>query len=225
MTAIGAESTINSVITVVAAFAIIMCFYLQGKLNDMKKYGYLITILAECMKKHRTLGFIVDKSGVMIPFVAEPDESHVGLAVNPGKYILLAPDLVKPSARMELFKGPKVLMYTLPYFFPQSIQSAAALTQLAEKIHKHPTLSKFRNDVKILELMFNNTGTFQDDCRTFVETMLGKVQLPDSYQEPESVCPEEDEEESEEEEETEEQEDEEEEPEETVPRRKGGRTR
>lgn len=193
MAIVGAESSITMLLGVVTLLAIVACFYFQGKLNDFKRYGYLVTILTECMKKHKPLGFIVDKSGVMIPFVVETDEEHVGLAQNPGKYILLAPDMVDPGARMELYKGPKVLIYALPYFFPQSIQSSAALNQLATKIHKHPRLSSVKNDVKVIELMFNTTGTFQADCRTFMESVLGKVKLPDEY-----VYAEEEEEETEE---------------------------
>ncbi len=181
MAVVGVGSSINLIIEVVALLAVICCFYLQGKVNEFKKYGYLVTIVAECMKRNKTMGMIVDKSGIMIPFVNEADEEHIGLSKNPGKYVLLAPDLVKPSARMEIFKGPKVLIYTLPYFFPQSVHSAAALGQLAQKIHEHPRLNRFKNDVKLIELIFNNTGTFQRDCRTFVEASIGKVKIPNEY--------------------------------------------
>lgn len=195
MAVVGVGSSINLIVEVVALLAIVVCFYLQGKLNEFKKYGYLVSIVAECMKRNKTMGLIVDKSGIMIPFVNEHDEEHIGLSKNPGKYVLLAPDLVKPSARMEIFKGPKVLIYTLPYFFPQSVHSAAALGQLAHKIHEHPRLCRFKNDVKLIELIFNSTGTFQKDCRTFVDASIGKVKLPSEYL---PVVPEEIEEEEEE---------------------------
>lgn len=192
MAVVGIESSLNLIVEVVALLGIIGCFYLQGKVNEFKKYGYLVSIISDCMKKSKPLGFIVDKSGVMIPFVIENDEEHTGLASNPGKYVLLAPDLVKPSARMEIHKGPKVLIYALPYFFPINLHSASALSQLAQKIHAHPRLSTFKNDVKVIELLFNNTGTFQEDCRTFVSASVGKVKLPSEY------LPEEEEEDAEE---------------------------
>lgn len=169
------------VIDLIAVIAIIMVFYLQGKLNDFKKFGYLVQILSDCNKNQKPLGFIVDQSGTMIPFVAENDKERPGTVKNPGKFVLITPDLVKPSERMELFKGPKVLMYPLPNFFPQSLHSAASLNQLAQRIHEHPRLSKFKNDVKMIELITNGTSTFQKDCDTFVRSMIGKVKIPNEY--------------------------------------------
>ena len=181
MAIIGETSTINMVIDLVAVVAIILVFYLQGKLNDFKKFGYLVQILTDCQKAQKPLGFIVDQSGTMIPFVAENDKERPGTVKNPGKFVLITPDLVKPSERMELFKGPKVLMYPLPHFFPQSLHSAASLNQLAQRIHEHPRLSKFKNDVKMIELITNVTSTFQRDCDTFVRSMIGKVKIPNEY--------------------------------------------
>lgn len=181
MAIIGETSTINMVIDLIAVVAIILVFYLQGKLNDFKKFGYLVQILTDCQKAQKPLGFIVDQSGTMIPFVAENDKERPGTVKNPGKFVLITPDLVKPSERMELFKGPKVLMYPLPNFFPQSLHSAASLNQLAQRIHEHPRLSKFKNDVKMIELITNGTSTFQKDCDTFVRSMIGKVKIPNEY--------------------------------------------
>lgn len=174
MAAIGMESTINIVVDLVAAVAVLGCFILQGKLNKTKKYGYLTYIISECMDKHKPLGFVVDRSGKMIPFIEENSIERPGLAKPPKdtKFTLVSPDMVKPHASMELLNGPKVLMYSLPYHFPISVQSAAALSQLGRLIGEHPRLSRFNNDIKIVELLFNNTETFGPNCRAFVESSV-----------------------------------------------------
>src|SRR5690554_6488286 len=126
MAAIGLESSLSLIIGFVAVVAVLGCFVLQGKLNKFKKYGYLIDIIDECITKHKPLGFVVDRSGKMIPFVVENNIERPGLAKPPKgtNYTLVSPDMVKPHASMELLNGPKVLMYALPYHFPISVQSA-----------------------------------------------------------------------------------------------------
>lgn len=170
MAVVGADNTLLMVVGLVAALAVLYCFILQSKLSAYNKFGYLTKIIANCMKSHKPLGFVVDRSGKMIPFVVENHPERPGLAKPPEgtNFTLVSPDMVKPSASMEIMNGPKTLFYPLPYHFPIGLQSAAALSQLGERIQKHPRLSAFMNDIKIIELLFNNTETFIPNCRQFI---------------------------------------------------------
>lgn len=174
MAAVGVESSVSLIVDFVAAIAVLGCFVLQGKLNKFKKYGYLTTIISECMAKDKPLGFLVGRNGSMIPFVVENSPERPGLAKPPKgtKFTLMSPDMVKPHASMQLANGPKVLMYPIPFHFPVGIQNAAALSQLGKLIGEHPRLSRFNNDIKIVELLFNNTETFGPNCRAFIESSV-----------------------------------------------------
>jgi hypothetical protein len=203
------------VVVVLALFGLSM--YLLNNMTKIKKFAYLVQVMAACGSK--PMGIIVDRSGTAIPFVSEPDERNKGLIKN--DYTIVNPDLIKSStkraSRLKFRNGPETLIYPLPFYFPMDIHDAAALCQLARKIRKHPDFSWISNERRLLELIFNGTETFEEDCRTLVSTSISADNVvPEEFYtdpEPEPEYEEEEEEfeevEEEEEEELEEVEDEE----------------
>jgi hypothetical protein len=202
------------VVVVLALFGLSM--YLLNQMTSIKKFASLVQIMSVC--RNKPMGIIVDRSGTAIPFVSEPDERNKGLIKN--DYTIVNPDLIKSStkraSRLKFRNGPETLIYPLPFYFPMDIHDAAALCQLARKVRKHPDFSWIGNERRLLELIFNGTETFEEDCRMLVSTSISadNVVPEEFYIDPEPEY-EEDEEEEEEEEVEEEDEVEEEEEEET----------
>jgi hypothetical protein len=146
----------------------VVAIYLYMKLDKLKKYARLSTILEEA--GNRPIGVIVDRAGKQAPFICEQNPKNKGL-LNHNNYTLVNPDLAKPSARTKLF-GSEMLYYPLPHFFPFGFTESSALVQTAKKIRANNMLNWIPNEVMVLALLFNGTETLFDDCKTVIESNL-----------------------------------------------------
>ncbi len=178
----------------------IMTFYLINKLNKIKEYAELVDVMAEC--KNGTMGMIVDKGSKIIPVSIEHDPKNAGLAVHK-RYTLIHPDLAKPNTKHRIKGGPEMSFYPLPGYFPYSIQSAAALVQLAKDLKEDERFSWITDELGLIALMFNATESFPRDARQLVQDCVNfGDEIPDNYFEIDEGEPED--EEADEDEETEE---------------------
>lgn len=155
------------------------CYMLYGKLQNIKRYAEIVKVMSEA--KNKPMGIVVDRAGKMVPFVIESNPKNRGL-IEHSKYTLINPDLVSPKSRARFAGGPETLMYPLPGFFPFSIQSSAALVQLARKIREDPTLNWIPSELQVMSLTFNGTKTLYDDCRSVIISHLKfGDELPEQY--------------------------------------------
>jgi hypothetical protein len=208
-----AFSWIDIVLFGITIISSVVAIYLYMKLDRLKKYARLSTILEEA--GNRPIGVIVDRAGKQIPFICEQNPKNKGL-LNHDNYTLVNPDLTKPSARSKLF-GSEMLYYMLPHYFPFGFTESAAIVQTAKKIRANDMLNWVPNEIAVLALLFNGTETLFDDCKTVIESNLkfGDEIPPGLLTEPEEEYEEEEEFEEEElEEDVEEEEEDEDETEE-----------
>ena len=175
MSIVSAVNAIPPIVVIALGACSVVFFlismYLFDKQTKINKYAYLVTMMAKADNKGgmpKPLSVIVDRSGTMIPFISEPDERNKGLLVN-DNYTLINPDLVKPSARLHLHRGPEMLFYPLPYYFPLNLHSSAALVQLAQDFRNNKYLNWIPNEIDTLNLLFNGTNTLHEDCRTIID--------------------------------------------------------
>ncbi len=156
-----------------------MTFYLINKLNKIKEYAELVDMMAEC--KNGTMGMIVDKGSKIIPVSIEHDPKNIGLAVHK-RYTLVHPDLAKPNTKHRIKGGPEMSFYPLPGYFPYSIQSAAALVQLAKDLKEDDRFSWITDELGLIALMFNATESFPRDARQLVQDCVNfGDEIPDNY--------------------------------------------
>lgn len=170
VSSVTAISPLVIVLTVSTTLLFVVSFYLYDKQVKINKYAYLVTMMAKADNKGgqpKPLGVIVDRSGKMIPFVSEQDSRNKGLLKN-DNYTLINPDLVKPSARLKFHRGPEMLFYPLPYYFPLNIFSSAALVQLAQDFRENKYFNWIPNEIDVLSLLFNGTNTLYEDCLTVI---------------------------------------------------------
>lgn len=207
VSAVTAISPLVIVLTVSTTILGMISFVYYDKHVKIKKYAYLVEMMAKAENKGGTpkpLAVVVDRSGMMIPFISEPDDRNKGLLKN-DNYTLINPDLVKPSARLKFFRGPEMLFYPLPGYFPLNIHSSAALIQLAQDFRENKYFNWIPNEIDVLSLLFNGTNTLYEDCLTVINDAakfgneIPEFLLNDDYEEDEEVEYEEIEEEAEEE--------------------------
>lgn len=207
VSAVTAISPLVIVLTVSTTILGMISFVYYDKHVKIKKYAYLVEMMAKAENKGGTpkpLAVVVDRSGMMIPFISEPDDRNKGLLKN-DNYTLINPDLVKPSARLKFFRGPEMLFYPLPGYFPLNIHSSAALIQLAQDFRENKYFNWIPNEIDVLSLLFNGTNTLYEDCLTVINNAakfgneIPEFLLNDDYEEDEEVEYEEIEEEAEEE--------------------------
>ena len=163
-----AFSWIDIVLFGITIISSVVAAYLYMKLDRLKKYARLSTILEEA--GNRPIGVIVDRAGKQAPFICEQNQKNKGL-LNHNNYTLVNPDLAKPQARSKLF-GSEMLYYLLPHFFPFGFTESAALVQTAKKIRENDMLNWIPNEIAVLALLFNGTETLFDDCKTVIESNL-----------------------------------------------------
>ncbi len=157
----------------------IMTFYLINKLKKIQEYAGLVEVMAEC--KNGTMGMIVDKGSKIIPVSIEHDPKNAGLAVHK-RYTLIHPDLAKPNTKHRIKGGPEMSFYPLPGYFPYSIQSAAALVQLAKDLKEDERFSWITDELGLIALMFNATESFPRDARQLVQDCVNfGDEIPDNY--------------------------------------------
>lgn len=170
VSAVTAISPLVIVLTVSTTILGVISFVYYDKHVKIKKYAYLVEMMAKAENKGGTpkpLSVVVDRSGMMIPFISEPDDRNKGLLKN-DNYTLINPDLVKPSARLKFFRGPEMLFYPLPGYFPLNIHSSAALIQLAQDFRENKYFNWIPNEIDVLSLLFNGTNTLYEDCLTVI---------------------------------------------------------
>lgn len=174
MTIVSAVSAIPPMVVIALGVAalvfFIIAFIFYDKQMKINKYAYLVTMMAKAENRGGTpkpLAVIVDRSGTMIPFISEQDTRNKGLLAN-DNYTLINPDLVKPSARLRFYRGPEMLFYPLPYYFPLNIHNSAALVQLAKDIRENKYFNWIPNEIDVLSLLFNGTNTLHEDCLTII---------------------------------------------------------
>lgn len=175
-------------VLVIGAYAMlitVMAMWMYGKLQRYKEHAELVRVLTEA--KRKPVIIVIDRSGKMIPFIAEQNPKNRGL-IEHSKYTLINPDLVSPKARSRFTTGGEILFYPLPGFFPYSIQSAAALVQLGKKIRENDGLNWIQSELQVLSLTFNGTKTLYDDCRSVITAHLKfGDELPEEYRAPEAM--------------------------------------
>jgi hypothetical protein len=208
MSVIAGSSPIITMMGIIIAILFLLCTYLLDKMSRGKRFGYFAQIMGECAKKNRPLGLIIDRSGTIIPIEIEKNEKNKGLIKH--ELTLVHPDMSPSNTKMRIRNGPETVIYPMPFFFPFNVHSAAALTQVAENIRKDPDFNWMPSELRIIELLFNGTETFE---RNAVKVIHGAIvngyPLPESwYTEAEKA--EDEEAEEDEEDETEEEEIEEE---------------
>jgi len=173
-----------------------MTFYLVNKLKKIQEYAGLVEVMAEC--KNGTMGMIVDKGSKIIPISIEHDPKNAGLTVHK-RYTLIHPDLAKPNTKHRIKGGPEMSFYPLPGYFPYSIQSAAALVQLAKDLKEDERFSWITDELGLIALMFNATESFPRDAKQLVQDCVNfGDEIPDNYfgneeEEPEDEEPEDEE--------------------------------
>lgn len=178
-----AGSTPTMTILFVAVFGLLLlCMYLISVINRSKKYGYLTNMMGACMQKNKPLGLIVDRAGQVIPVMIERDERNRGL-IKHKELTLIHPDMALASVtRMRIKNGPEMVLYPLPFFFPFSVHAASALVQIAESIRKDPDFSWLPSELRVIELLFNGTDTFERDCRMVVtDATVNGYPIPESW--------------------------------------------
>lgn len=182
---IGGTSTLTYALGAAVALLFILCMYLINVINGSKKYGYLTNMMGLCMQKHRPLGLIVDRSGNVIPISIEKNEKNKGLIKH--ELTLVHPDMDKAPAttRMRIRNGPDMVIYNMPYFFPNDIGSSAALNQVAENIRHDPDFNWFPSELVVIQLLFNGTSSFERDAKNAIlDVVINGYPIPDSW------CPE-----------------------------------
>ena len=156
-----------------------MTFYLVNKLKKIQEYAGLVEVMAEC--KNGTMGMIVDKGSKIIPISIEHNPKNAGLAVHK-RYTLIHPDLAKPNTKHRIKGGPEMSFYPLPGYFPYSIQSAAALVQLARDLKEDERFSWITDELGLIALMFNATESFPRDAKQLVQDCVNfGDEIPDNY--------------------------------------------
>lgn len=156
-----------------------IAFYLLDKQKKQKKYAWLVEVMAECQEN--PMGMVVDKGGRMIPFVVEHDTKNKGLLQHK-KYTLVHPDMTAPNTKHRLAKGPELSFYPLPGYLPFSIQSSAALVQLAEKLRNDKRFSWITHELDLIALVFNNTESFPRDAKQLINNCVAfGDEIPDDY--------------------------------------------
>ena len=156
-----------------------MTFYLVNKLKKIQEYAGLVEVMAEC--KNGTMGIIVDKGSKIIPISIEHNPKNAGLAVHK-RYTLIHPDLAKPNTKHRIKGGPEMSFYPLPGYFPYSIQSAAALVQLARDLKEDERFSWITDELGLIALMFNATESFPRDAKQLVQDCVNfGDEIPNNY--------------------------------------------
>lgn len=154
-------------------------FYLLDKQKKQKKYAWLVDVMAEC--KDGSMGIMVDKGSKMVPFAIEHDPKNIGL-IKHKRYTLLHPDLSKPNTKHRFKNGPEASFFPLPGYFPFSIQSSAALCQLAEDLSEDTRFSWITDQLGLIALMFNATESFPRDAKQLVHDSVSfGDEIPDGY--------------------------------------------
>lgn len=164
----SAFSWIDMILFGVTVISSAVAAWLYMKLDRLKKYSRLSVILEEA--GNRPIGVVVDRAGKQVPFICEQNVKNKGL-LNHNNYMLVNPDLAKPSARSKLF-GSEMLYYPLPHFFPFGFTESAAIVQTAKKIRANEKLNWIPNEITVLALLFNGTETLYEDCKTVIESNL-----------------------------------------------------
>lgn len=158
---------------------ICITIYLANKLKKMQRFAWLVDVMAEC--ENGSMGILVDRGGKLLPFAIEHDPKNEGLLKNK-RYTLLHPDLAKPNTKHKLKGGPETSFYPLPGYFPYSIQSAAALVQLAQDLREDPRFSWITDELDLIALMFNSTESFPRDARQLVKDSVSfGDEVPEGY--------------------------------------------
>lgn len=166
------------VLMVLAGGGLLFSFILWDKQNRIRKYADIVNIMLAC--RNKPMGVVVDRSGLMIPFVCEPDIKNKGLVKH--AYTLINPDLVKPSARAKFKNGCETLFYPLPGYYPIGIHNSAALCQLAKKIRMDDRFAWIPSELTVLALIFNGSSTLYEDAKTAVESVLHfGNEIPEAY--------------------------------------------
>jgi len=150
--------------------------------SDMKRYADDILIRKTCYKNKKTLGSITDMAGTKVEFVCDTDADHPGLTKHK-THTLVNPNLVSTKQRGRLPNGIPTLDYFLPYLFPSSIRSAAALIQTRDYVREHyPGLDWIEDDLDIIKLIFSNNKYLLEDCRQTVTAYMAMgVNVPDVH--------------------------------------------
>lgn len=182
MSIVSGSAPMTLVLEIAVGFLVLICMYLINIINRTKKYGYLTMLMGECVQKGVPLGLLVDKSGQVIPFAIERDEKNRGL-IKHNSLTLIHPDMALASVtRMRIKNGPEMVLYPMPYFFPFSVHSASALAQVAEKIRHNPDFNWMDSELRIIELLFNGTSTFERDAEMVIrEAVVNGYPVPESW--------------------------------------------
>lgn len=163
---------------ILAAVFAALTFYLIDKQKKQNRYAELVSVMAEC--KSKPMGIIVGKGGDMVPFVIEHDPKNKGLVKS--KYTLLHPELSGPLTKHRFKHGPEVSFYVFPSFIPTSIQSSAALVQVAKKLRSDERFSWISSELDLIAYIFNDTDTAPSDLRQLVEVCCASgAELPEGY--------------------------------------------
>lgn len=148
--------------------------------SDMKRYAEDIITRKTCYKNKKTLGSITDMAGTKMEFVCETDKDYPGLAKHK-THTLVNPNLVSTRQRGRLTNGIPTLDYFLPYLFPTSIRSAAALVQTRDYVREHyPNLDWIEDDLDIMKLIFSSNKYLLEDCKQTVTAYIAMgIDIPD----------------------------------------------
>lgn len=180
MSVIAGSSPIMAMMGLIIAILFLLCMYLLDKVSRAKKYGYLTQMMGECMKKNRPLGLIVDSAGTIIPIEIERNEKNKGLIKH--ELTLVHPDMSPSNTRMRIQNGPETVIYPMPFFYPFNVHSAAALTQVVENIRKDPNFNWMPSELRVVELLFNGTDTFERNATKVIHgAIVNGYPLPESW--------------------------------------------
>ena len=158
-------------------------YYLYDRIAQIKKYsGNLLTVLQDCKKSNKPMGLMTDTAGTAVPFKISRNLDNPG-TVDVSKLpdihkstTLVSNEMIPQGHRIQIKNCPPIVQFPMPYPFPFDVHESAALSQHAEAILKFPGFSWIPGDrlnmLRILELTYNNTRTFSENCQTFVEGLV-----------------------------------------------------
>lgn len=182
MSIMAGSTPTTTLLGVAVVGLMLICMYLISVINRNKKFGYLANMMGQCVQKNKPLALIVDRAGQVVPVMIERNEKNKGL-IKHKDLTLVHPDMAHASVtRMRFKNGPETLLYPLPFFFPFSIHAASALTQVAEEIRKDPDLNWLPSELRVIELLFNGSETFERDARMVVMgATVNGYPIPESW--------------------------------------------
>ena len=174
MTVVGVTNSLNPTAMFLGVICIVLFagVLLQTKKLNRYKGNPFVDMYLDCEESGAPLGLITDKSGKVLYFKVERSEKNDALLESPSRWTMITSDISNEVAQSRINGGPELNHYFMPFPFPVSIKSAAALCGVARMVREHPRLSILRNERDVISSMCDNTKAFEYNCAAIISTYI-----------------------------------------------------